>query len=182
MGRKSLLIMPALIWALLFCVPSAHATLVIVGVTAEVTSVSDGTGTGLLESRINVGDIITGVYIYDSSTPGSDQWPDSGLYKHDAAPAGITLMVGGLVFMTDPENVDFTLEIENNACYVSGYQDSYAVESQNNLPVPNGFPVNNISLVLIEPYATPFDTSPLLFQGMHYLQPLRFSKIGRQVL
>jgi len=148
MARKSLLIMAAVIWGLSCCVPSADATLVIVAITAEVTSVGDGTGTGLLENRINVGDTITGVYIYDLSTPDSDRWPDRGLYEHDASPAGITLMVGGLVFMTDPENVDFTVDIRDNAGYIWGSEDSYALEAQNNLPLENGFPVQYISLEL----------------------------------
>lgn len=146
--RRSVLIMAPIIWGLFCCVPSADATLVIVGITAEVTSVADGSGTGLLESRINVGDTITGVYIYDLSTPDSDQWPDSGLYEHDAAPCGITLMVGGLVFMTDPENVDFTVDIRDNAGYVWGCEDSYTLESRNNLALENDFPVNDISLEL----------------------------------
>ena len=140
--------MAAVICGLFSSVPSADAMLVIVGITAEVTSVSDGTGTGLLESRISVGDTMTGVYIYDSSTPNSARWSYRGLYEHDAAPCGITLMVGGLVFMTDPENVDFTVEIADNVCYVAYCEDSYALESRNNLPLENGFPVERISLEL----------------------------------
>jgi hypothetical protein len=99
-----------------------------------------------------VGDIITGVYIYDSSTP--DSFPDPGyrrgLYEHGAAPAGITLMVGGLVFMTDPENVEFSITVDNDFCTVADCHDALLIESGNNLPLPNGFPVNNISLVLVD--------------------------------
>jgi hypothetical protein len=148
MGGKSLLIMAPIIWGLSCCVPSADGTLVIVGITAEATSVSDWGCGGLLESRINVGDTITGVYIYDLSTPDSDQWPHSGLYKHDAAPCGITLMVGGLVFMTDPENVDFTVTVENDHCTIAHCYDSLELESKNNLPLENGFDVGSISLEL----------------------------------
>lgn len=70
------------VWALTFglsiLIHPAHAKIVPIAITAEVTSISDGTGTGLLESRINVGDTITGVYIYDSSSP--DSYPDP-LYR-----------------------------------------------------------------------------------------------------
>jgi hypothetical protein len=148
MARKSLLIVAAVIGGLFCCAPSANATLVIVGISAEVTSVSDGTGTGLLENRINVGDTMTGVYIYDLSIADSDPGLRIGSYEYDAAPCGITLMVGGLVFMTDPENVDFTVDIRDNACYVWGCEDSYALQSENNLPLENGFPVDFISLEL----------------------------------
>jgi hypothetical protein len=95
-----------------------------------------------------VGDTMTGVYIYDLSTPDSDRWPHRGLYEHDAAPCGITLMVGGLVFMTDPQNVDFGVTVENNFCTIVDCHDGFVMEGRNNLPLENGYPVASISLEL----------------------------------
>jgi hypothetical protein len=147
MNGKLISTMVLVVCVIVIWSPHVEASLVPVAITAEVTSISDGTPTGFLKSRVDVGDTMTGVYIYDSSTPDSDAWASVGLYEYDAPPAGITLMVGGLVFMTDPENVDFTVEIRDNAGYVWGREDSYSLESQNNLPLPNGFPFH-ISLEL----------------------------------
>ena len=127
MPRKTFLIIAAVICGLFSCVRSADGTLVIVGITAEVSSVSDGTGTGLLASRINVGDTMAGVYIYDLSTPDSDRGAYRGFYEHDAAPCGITLMVGGLVFMTDPENVQFSVAVKNDFCTVADCYDAFLI-------------------------------------------------------
>jgi len=95
------------------CLPPAEAALVPIAITAEVTDVSDSHG--LLEGRVNAGDLITGVYIYDSSTPDSSPVNDKvGIYDHYTPPSGTTLTVGGFVFMTDPGNVEFIVEIGND--------------------------------------------------------------------
>ncbi len=150
MAGKILLTASMLIWTLLGSLPVANAGLVFVGFTADITSISDGTPNGFLEKRIKVGDLITGVYIYDLSSPDLQPSPDMGYYEFDAPPCGITLTVGGLVFMTDPENVGFSIEIRNDSPLVSGIIDSFELESRKNLPLENGFPVDYISLKLID--------------------------------
>ena len=132
------------IFVLSFFVSPAEAKLVPIAITAEVTSVWENFGS--LEGRINVGDLITGVYVYDSSTLDSDPSENRGRYDHYAPPAGITLTVGGFVFMTDPDNVEFIIHIANDMHGIWGSLDRYGFESRNNLSLPNGFPVGSISL------------------------------------
>jgi hypothetical protein len=138
--------------ALSFCLTSAEAKLVPIAITAEVTRVQDDRG--LLEGRVNIGDLITGVYIYDSSTPDTydpsvlpgypPPAPAKGIYEHTAPPYGMTLTVGGFVFMTDPEDVDFIITINSSGSYLSS--DEYVVASYNNLPLSNGVRTGKIVL------------------------------------
>jgi len=164
MARRTFPLMGAIIGCLFCCAPSADATLVIVAIDAEVTSISDGTPTGFLENRINVGDMITGVYIYDLSTPDSDLDPlgRRGLYEHDAPPCGITLTVGGFVFMTDPENVDFTVVVKNDySTIITSNDDVFELESERNLPADIGVPLNYISLTLYDSSGTAISSDAL---------------------
>jgi len=137
----------------------AEAALVPIAITAEVTEVLGDPD--LLEGRVNVGDLITGVYIYDSSTPDSHPFEHWGVYEHHAPPYGITLTVGGFVFMTDPGNVDFLVEIANNIIGVVVDYDLYRLESHNNLPFSNGVLVNEISLELRDYTATALSSEAL---------------------
>ncbi len=138
------------ITSLLVCVLSfwpslAQANLVPIAITGEVTSVIDR---GPLEERVNIGDLITGVYIYDLST--SDTFPTDpvyGHYHHQAPPCGIFLTIGGFVFMTDPDNINFTVSIVNDPPeHAGGSYDSYQISSLNNLPLSNGSEVESIVL------------------------------------
>ena len=86
----------------------ARAELVPIAITADVTDVSDDYD--FLEGKVNIGALITGVYIYDTSTSDSNPLNERvGDYMHFAPPACITLTAGGFVFMTDPDNVDFSV-------------------------------------------------------------------------
>ncbi len=140
--------MAVIMCILLYCPVPIEAKLIPIAINAEVTSVWENLGA--LEGRVNVGDLITGVYVYDSATP--DSYPDLskniGLYEHYTSPAGITLTIGGFVFMTDPANVDFSIYIINDPPVIGGLQEGYDIESRNNLPLPNGVLVGSISLSL----------------------------------
>jgi len=142
------------ITALVLCTLSfwpslARAKLVPIAINAEVTYVGDSYD--FLEGRVNVGDLITGVYIYDSLPADSQPAEISGVYRYYAPPAGITLTVGGFVLMTDPDNIEFTVCIGNDLPPGLGGNcrfDSYSLMSKKNLPLPNGTQVQNIWLVL----------------------------------
>jgi hypothetical protein len=148
MKTKIVSIMAACFCAISFCAKPAEATLVTIAIEAVVDSVDDPFG--YLEGNITPGDIITGIYIYDTATPDSSPLPGAGRYEHYAHPAGFALSVGGLDFVTDPANTHFLIEIVNN--YPS--DDGYGVVSYNNLPVSNGTSVNNISWALKDYSAT----------------------------
>jgi len=138
MKRTILLItVAAFLWAL-----PAKAELVTIKIEAVVDSVDDPFG--YLEGNITPGDIITGSYTYDLSTPDSNPLGQGADYEHLLPPCGISLSVGDFVFQTDMTNVNFLIEIINNYPPV----DNYLVRSHNNLPLSNGTPIGDISWLL----------------------------------
>jgi len=164
MRKRSVVILTAIIAGIFLRVPSGYGGLVIVQFTAEVTRVSDTYR--VLEGKVNLGDLITGVYIYDSSTPDSDPWAGAGRYEYYAPPAGITLTVGGFVFMTDPANVNFVIATADWGpevpCQLVWCNDAYHLESKNNLPLSNGVLVDSIVFGLIDDYITALTSDALL--------------------
>jgi len=107
----------------------AYAETISIAITAEVAEVSDPGG--YLGGAINVGDVITGTYVYESTTPDTNSLPTVGDYRHTTAPFGITLNAGGLVFRTNPNNVDFLVEIVNDHGIPA--MDGYLLRSYNNI-------------------------------------------------
>ncbi len=136
---------------------SSYAEIVTINLTAEISEIEDGGQifTGLL----NIGDLITGSYSYDSDTPDSNPAETVGQYWYSEPGYGITLTSEGFVFQTDPANVDFLLETGNN----TNGTDNYLIRSYNNLPLSNGIPVDHIAFELIDNTATALssDTLPL---------------------
>ena len=136
------------IMAVCFCAlsaPPAQATLITIGIEAVVDDVHDSDN--YLEGKINIGDLITGTYTYDTDTPDSSLLAGVGRYEHYAYPCGFSLTVGDLDFKSDfspglPEY--FTIWITNDSSGVDGI----SVKSYNNLPLSDGTSVNNISWVL----------------------------------
>ncbi|MEQ1545824.1 hypothetical protein [Methyloglobulus sp.] len=125
----------------------AHAEPVCISITAEVASVNDQGG--VLAGAINVGDVITGTYVYESTTPDTNSAPTVGDYQHMTAPFGITLNAGGFVFRTDPNNVNFLVEIVND--HGNPASDNYLLRSDNNIFDVGSSSDNNISWQLDDP-------------------------------
>ncbi|UCF50446.1 MAG: hypothetical protein JSU91_02900 [Thermoplasmatales archaeon] len=117
-------------------------------IVAKVTDVYDPYN--LLGGAILVGDKISGKYIYDSGTVdtfGGD--PSRGFYEHFSPPYGIELEVGGFVFETNPNDVDFLIAIlDDDHYYYNG--DLYAVVSYNNMQLSNGIQIYIIYWFLID--------------------------------
>jgi len=134
----------AILYGLVFLPSPAEATLITIQIEAVVDSVEDrGPGNGYLEGKIEPGDVITGFYVYESTSPDSSpQDPVQGNYWHYAPPAGISLTVGGFNFITDPFNIAFAVSIRNDIPLGGG--DVYAVGSSNNLPLSNGTLVESV--------------------------------------
>jgi hypothetical protein len=107
----------------------AAAETITIAITAEVSEVSDPGG--YLGGAINVGDVITGTYVYESTTPDTNSFPTVGDYWHTTAPFGITLNAGGIVFRTDPNNVNFIVEIVNDHGIPA--RDNYLLRSYKNI-------------------------------------------------
>jgi len=140
--KKIIAIMAVTMWGLFLWLVPANAKLITIEIEAEVDFVDDDLG--VLEGKINVGDIISGWYTYDTSTPDSvPSYPNVGRYEHHTPPCGISLTVGGFDFKTDPANIDFLAGIGNDITS-GGLHDSYWIYSYNNLCLSNGEPVDDV--------------------------------------
>jgi hypothetical protein len=141
---------------LAFALP-ANGYPVTIYIEAVVDTVQDSGN--YLEGKISAGNLITGYYIYESTTPDSSPAdPVVGHYYHYSPPAGISLTVGGFDFKTDPANVDFLVGIVNNN--TSGH-DIYWIHSYNNIDLSNETSVDSISWQLNDPTGTVFSSDTL---------------------
>ena len=68
-------------------ITSAKAELITIAIEAEVNEVSDLAGH--LEGKISSGSLITGYYIYESTTGDSNPSSVVGEYRYDSPPNGI---------------------------------------------------------------------------------------------
>lgn len=105
----------------------AQAAQVKIDIVAQVTVVDDPNG--LLGNKVQVGDLVTGTYSYESTTPDSNPAIKIGDYWHSSPRYGVALNVNELQFRTDPNDVDFLIEIVND---YNG-RDNYLFRSYNNL-------------------------------------------------
>ena len=148
----------ALVAGLVWNPASASSAQIKIEITATVSLVDDPDN--LLNDAVAPGDIITGIYTYDSFAVDSNPLPEVGDYSYTTAPNGIRLNVNGLRFGTNPANVDFLLEVVNN------YQnlDNYVVISYNNLFAVSAmgeFVTNTIDWQLNDPTQTALSSAAL---------------------
>jgi len=138
MSKGAILIL--LIIAFGFCfAPKADGAVVTISIEAVVDTVEDEGN--YLEGQILPGNIITGYYTYESTTPDTNpEDPVLGNYWHYSPPAGVFLTVGGFNFYTDNTNTNFRIVIRDN----TPSDDIYGFESTVNLPLPNGTIVDEI--------------------------------------
>ena len=155
-----------------------RAEIIAINLTAEITGLEDPCA--LLNGQLAPDDIITGSYTYNSDTPDTNPYILQGFYEYFSPPYGITLYGGGFVFQTDPENVEFLVEIGNNHY---GSDDSYFLSSYNNVPLHNGIYVNGISWQLTDYSGTALSsvalptTPPVLEDWTHHSLNFNFLHI-----
>ena len=118
-------------------IPVARATTIEIGLSAEVSYIDDG---GLLEGLLNIGDVVTGRYSYDSETPDTNPSNTAGIYWHYEFPCGIVLSAGEYTFETDPGNIIFRIGIGDG----DDGHDTYSLISYSNLPLSNDVEVFSI--------------------------------------
>ena len=144
MNRTILL---AVFCVILTAASTTHAAIVQIAITARVSQVDDTAN--LLEGNIAPDDLITGTYTYDSDTPDTNPLSTVGDYWHNSEPFGVQLIAGSLSFESDFSNIDFLVELVNNAIY--DQSDGYIFISYNNLPVLNNIGIEYISWQLDDP-------------------------------
>jgi len=149
---KRAIILLSVILAAGCCVKSAQGAIITIAIEGVVDHVADPDN--YLDGLVNVGDLITGTYTYNTDTADSTpEYPTVGRYDHFGPPAGIYLTIGGFEFETDTLNVDFLVAIANNVTS-DGLHDSYWIHSYNNLPLADGTFIGGIFWTLRDYSAT----------------------------
>lgn len=138
----------------------AQAQPLCVAIEATVENVFDSGG--YLNGLVSEGDVITGMYIYDLTTPDTNSLVEVGDYWHTAAPFGITVSTArGLTFSTDQHRVNFLVEIINNYYEL----DNYLLRSYTNVydvSAPSADPyANHISWQLDDPTQSALSSTAL---------------------
>ncbi len=138
----------------------AHAQIITIAIEALVVEIDDDAD--LLEGAISLSDIIAGTYTYNTDTPDTNASSTVGGYYHYGTPYGVSLTSNSLEFRTDPDNVNFLMEMINDKDYGSGEtDDAYGLISYNNLPIFNGVGVDYISWWLSDSTGTALDSTAL---------------------
>jgi len=125
--------------------------------TGHVVTVEDMSG--VLGGSITTGTPLSGTYTFDSLTPDSNAFPDVGDYLHTSAGNGIIANMGPFTFQTDPNAVDFLLEVVNRPL-----RDNYLLRSFNNIasgPLPPVSEELHIAWQLDDPTATALTSDAL---------------------
>jgi hypothetical protein len=122
--------------------PTAVCPDLCVEFTAVATLVEDTSGL-LAPLSITVGDTATGEYAYNLMTTDTNPLPTVGDYWQTNPNFGISVEIAGTEFRTDPESVTFLLKMANDNG--APPRDVFLVRSYNNLPLPGGTTVEEIS-------------------------------------
>jgi hypothetical protein len=99
--------------------------------SAKVESVDDRAH--LLGGAVAPGDTITGCYTYNPNAADENDFPGVSDYRHGTRPYGINLKAGHYYFRTNPDSVDFLIELVND--HYSG-NDNYLLRSYHNISEP----------------------------------------------
>jgi len=137
--------------------PADPMGFITIKLVAKVTSVIDYDN--LLKGVMKVNDTITGEYVYDSGTLDTYSDPSIGHYEYTSSSFGFEVKAGGLVFKTNPSDVEFSIWIYNSVFYGS---DEFIVLSSNNLQLSNGMLVTFIQWHLVDDNGTAIDSDALL--------------------
>jgi len=149
-------VLTPLVLLLQVLVASASAELITIGLQAEVTYI-DQSAYNLVEEHVELGDTLTGTYTYDAQTPDSNPLSTVGDYYQNNPPCGIHLEAGGIVFESDPGNLNFLVELCDNHLG----EDNYQLRSYNNVPLANGAEVDHISWYLDDYSSTALSSDAL---------------------
>ena len=124
------------------------------GVAAQDVTVSfAGTITSIEGNpfpEISVGTPFTGSYTFSLSAPDENGLAQVGDYWHRAAPYGLTVSIGARTFRSDPDNVNFLVELVNDYFDL----DNYVFHSYSNLGVDASTTVQIMSFQLDDPTRT----------------------------
>jgi hypothetical protein len=147
---RFLLAATAALWVVAADAQAAQVTVYFTGTIVQKSDFSSGLG-----ARAEPGARFSGFYRYDTSTPDTNLLPTVADYYHTGAQSGfgIQVVVDGLTFETDPNQVLFLVELVNN--HGNPPSDDYGVLSYNNRVLGGcGLSVGIISLGLHDDTST----------------------------
>ena len=136
----------------------ARAAIVTIKLAGEVSYVDKYSP--LLNELFTVGDPVSGVYVYEAEPGPGNTATGVRDYWFRSEPYGINLTVGDFTIQSDPDNLEFLIEILNDHTGMDGY----AVMSYSNLPLSTGLLVDMISWQLIDYSGTALSGTSLLYE------------------
>ena len=134
---------------ILFLPAISYGQLVTIAISGYVTDIGDENGH--FGGQIQVNDLISGTYTYDSET--SDLYPADltyAKYLNYNELTGISLYVSGFNFRTNPSNVEVGITIRNNNLG----EDRYTFASSHNLSLSDNTLVQGIGWILSDSTGT----------------------------
>ena len=121
-----LVLLPSLLLITFFETARSQSEDVTVRISGEIIDMVDASG--LFRNKVSIGDAVTGEYTYNFLTPDSDDNPIVGDYPHFTSPYGVVVQMGKVIFRTDPNNVNYLIELVNEPT-----EDFFVFHSYNNL-------------------------------------------------
>lgn len=143
--------------ALLLVVGAARAEEVAVALSGQLTAVDDRGD--LLAGNAIVGQTFSGEYVFDSAAVDTNPDPTIGDYRFTTWPYGIAFSVGTLDFQSNPDSTNLLIQMVND---FASTLDGFIVRSLNNLTLPNGLVIENITWQLDDTTMTAIDSDALL--------------------
>jgi hypothetical protein len=134
----------------------AHGDIVRVDLYGEVTSVVDPAG--LLGGQVNILDAITGFYRFDTSALDTNPLITEGEYQQTTPGCGISLNINGMLFASEPQNMNILIKVIND----TDSKDSYLFSSTLNLPAVGGLEVSPIRWQLEDRACTALSSDALV--------------------
>ncbi len=142
-----------------------------------------------LDSSIESGTPFEVTYTFDSETPnnnGSYRLFNPGFDPANFLGYGINVKMGNYNFQSDPNKLNFQIDVRNDVSNDTQYISGYSISSQNNFSVNDNLVLGPIELRLREPIGTtvstnslpiePFDISNWAFKELNIMGGL-FSSI-----
>ena len=98
----------------------------------------------------------TGSYTFNLAQPDGDGFPFGATYDHRTAQYGMTVQIGSRTFRTNPDSVDFSIQLLDDYYGL----DYYSINSNNNLDIDN-FAVGGMGFRLEDPTLAALNASTL---------------------
>ena len=191
--KKTILIITTIF---LLTISAVNATQISIAITGSVSEIHDPLGhLSDLDSTINVGDSVSGIYVYDSDTIPITNVPVDGYhYYYSESPYGMNLEIENTQFDFNAESVGFNINVVDD--YQASFETLHDVirmgsYSSSTTPEIGSFSwqlidyshqvLTNMDLPLTAPVLENWDVSELLISEDYNLAPYNNYLITSQI-